>query len=144
MTRFSNYAKIIEPNSEYYGQVFEVSIIGIHEEVIYLKNKAHKFHFSDIQFCVTKDNEPVKIGEEYVCVGDRVESRNTIDAEAIYNFVEYDEEVVIYHKNKTRSMNSFLSNIDEHKPLHPTNKIKITAEDKEYWISREEFNRLSK
>jgi hypothetical protein len=128
MTRFSNYAKIIEPNSEYYGQVFEVSIIGIHEEVIYLKNKAHKFHFSDIQFCVTKDNKPVKIGEEYVCIGDLVNGMPIIDC------LVCDVMTFVFEKGTCYFDGNWG---DEFESLHPTNKVKITAEGKEYWISRE-------
>lgn len=69
--KYSNWCKIIDPNSEYYGRVFEVNSIDIQSKEVDLYIPEIKWEavlpFSQIQFCVTKDNEPVKIGEEYVC-----------------------------------------------------------------------------
>jgi hypothetical protein len=125
---YANYAKIVDPNSEYYGQVFEVSIIGIHEEVIYLKNKAHKFHLSDIQFCVTKDNEPVKIGEEYVCIGD-THSNGKILNWYEWSVTDGNNGLTILSSENGDHMEDEIEDIAYFYPLHPTNKIKITAEN---------------
>jgi hypothetical protein len=68
--RYSNFAKIVDKDSEYYGQVFEVEDININKQDVVLIEEKYKgeslyfigkFSFSQIQFCVTKDNEPVKI-----------------------------------------------------------------------------------
>lgn len=123
--KYSNYAKIIDPNSEYYGQVFEVDTILIQGKMVYVKIKQSPFtetgfYFSQIQFCVTKDNEPVKIGEEYVCIGDSFDDVEIADWYIdSYKDVRYIDKI---------GQGYCLLGTTDFKPLHPTNKIKITAE----------------
>lgn len=148
-TKFSQYAKIIDPDSEYYGQVFEVGITNRYLNVIQTleerRSDIKEFSFSQIQFCVTKDNKPVKIGEEYVCLKDE------IYGEEIYDFVEMNgnirlctrETMVADKKDSLVAFDSVTSH-SHHLPLHPTNKIKITAEGKEYWVSRETLKAITK
>jgi hypothetical protein len=142
--RYSNFAKIIDPNSEYYGQVFEVTMIDFEDEDRdYIALKVHKkicefFSRSQIQFCVTKDNEPVKVGEEVVSIGDYV-----CNCE-LYDWVQDNEDIKYYiHTDNGDDYVDCVLAIDL-EPLHPTNKIKITAEGKEYWISRERLNEITK
>jgi hypothetical protein len=151
MARLSNHAKIIDLNSEYYGQVFEVDNIHVPLEEVDLvrisknrivKNIIGNFTFDQIQFCVTKDNEPVKIGGEYLCLQDKFSDCQ------IYDFVEVNNDVVVWYHNtilaKHKDWCILLSTISyEHQPLHSTNKIKITAGGKEYWISREQFKNIT-
>jgi hypothetical protein len=150
MTRLSNYAKIIDKQSEYYGQVFEVVLIDIEDKEISVRTDIRNgtmlddYAFDQIQFCVTKDNEPVKIGEEYACIGDLV-LENTIDESVegypIIDFVEVNGMTRIAYEKGWDLVKEI--NPDNFKPLHPTNKIKITAEGKEYWISREQFKNIT-
>jgi hypothetical protein len=146
--RYSNWAKIIDKDSEYYGQVFEVrTILFTTKEVMgYFKASLTSFKFDQIQFCVTKDNEPVKIGEEYVCIGDLLEESKGKEGGEIIDFIEFQKDIRLKYKRKDNSEELTDLSLEEEniKPLHPTNKIKITAEGKEYWVSREEFSRLSK
>jgi hypothetical protein len=134
--RYSNHCKIIDPKSEYYGQVFEVYSIRFYSaltiKVILSRDNYGKikevatFDFSQIQFCVTKDGEPVKIGEEYVCIGDFVYGS------AIHNFVDTEDQCIVFTFPKEEAFGGregyLISGVREFKPLHPTNKIKITAE----------------
>jgi hypothetical protein len=157
-TTLSNFAKIVDPNSEYYGQVFEVDIIHTIDQNVDLvevnENRSIKrfignFTFSQIQFCVTKDNEPVKIGEEYVCIGDLVTNEEIMGTttDSIYDYYEVYKDInLIIGTPDDHDVISVEDDFDEYtfKPLHPTNKIKITAEGKEYWISRDDFNKITK
>lgn len=123
-TRYSNYAKIIDKDSEYYKQVFEVDQINFTHKDVWLIGKDQDFDnepwsFSQIQFCVTKDNEPVKIGEEYLCLDDEY-----LDGK-IYNFVGYDGSVVIYYHDPycgDNDMNVAYINKEDFTSLYPTNK----------------------
>lgn len=142
--KYSYYAKIIDPNSEYYGQVFEVTQINFEDDCVWVKypdDYEKCYDFSQIQFCVTKDNEPVKMGEEVVSIGDWW---NKAEGEYITGFYELNGDIFF---TISTGHSEFFKRIyeEEHlEPLHPTNKVKITAGGKEYWISREEFNRLTK
>lgn len=118
--KYSNYAKIVDPNSEYYGHVFEVDWINLKEKDVFMPEIGIT-SFSQIQFCVTKDNEPVKIGEEYVCIGDKA------TGDAIYDWVELDDGLDVFIKDKGVTRQYGIEDF-VFQPLHPTNKIKITAE----------------
>ena len=165
-TTLSNYAKIIDPNSEYYGQVFEVRTISIDDKEISVEttNASYDyFKFHQIQFCVTKDktdgtSEPVKIGEEYVC-WDNIENEEDLFesyhgklwSKAIQKAITapFPEVALQYVVQK-----AYEKGKKESEDLHPTNKIKITAEkidgviedlvDKFEKDLKEVFNRLSK
>lgn len=161
--RYSNWCKIVDNNSKYYGQVFKVFLTHNEQEFVNICHESNEqFKFSQIQFCVTKDNEPVKIGEEYVC-WDNIENEEDLFesyhgklwSKAIQKAVTapFPEVALQYVVQK-----AYEKGKKEAEDLHPTNKIKITAEkieelkgfenDSEVFKKINEliraFNRLSK
>ena len=125
-TQRPRWYKVIKEGSDYYNQVHEVKWIYLEDKKVKFRYLACDYPLDDVQEVVPTyingEWQPMKLGDEYVCVGDTYEDDEYEDRE-IYDYNWYNGGITIENTKdwQTNCRSSFSLEPEDYTPLHPLN-----------------------